>query len=54
MSGLEGGTSALYLMDLPTRITWNSLLSKNGSASKVVLCASNGQVKIEKITIEFE
>lgn len=54
MSGLEGGTNALYLMDLPTRITWNSLLSKNGSASKVVLCASNGSVNIEKITIEFE
>ena len=45
--GLEGAATAVANTSTNT-ITWE------GSASKVVLHAANGQVKIEKITVEFE
>ncbi len=47
MTGLEGGASATADKSALT-VTWN------GSASKVVLHANNGQVRMEKITVEFE
>ena len=47
MPGLEGGASATADKTALT-VTWT------GSAAKVVLHASNGQVRVEKITVEFE
>ena len=47
MAGLEGGASATCDKSALT-VTWT------GSASKVVLHANNGQVRVEKITVEFE
>ena len=47
MAGLEGGADAKCDKDALT-VTWN------GSATKVVLHANNGQVRMEKITVEFE
>ncbi len=47
MAGLEGGASATCDKTALT-VTWN------GSASKVVLHANNGQVRMEKITVDFE
>ena len=47
MAGLEGGASA-------TADTGAKTVSWSGSASKVVLQANNGQVRVEKLTIEFE
>ena len=47
MAGLEGGASATCDKSALT-VTWT------GSASKVVLQANNGQVRVEKITVEFE
>ena len=47
MTGLEGGADAKCDKSALT-VTWN------GSASKVVLHANNGQVRMEKITVEFE
>ena len=47
MTGLEGGASATCDKTALT-VTWT------GSASKVVLHANNGQVRMEKITVEFE
>ena len=47
MVGLEGGASATADKSALT-VSWT------GSASKVVLHASNGQVRVEKITVEFE
>lgn len=47
MTGLEGGASATCDKTALT-VTWT------GSAAKVVLHAVNGQVRMEKITVEFE
>jgi hypothetical protein len=47
MAGLEGGASATADKEGLT-VTWS------GSASKVVLHANNGQVRMEKLTVEFE
>ncbi|MBQ6761776.1 MAG: hypothetical protein IJP49_03405 [Bacteroidales bacterium] len=47
MTGLEGGASATADKSALT-VTWT------GSASKVVLHANNGQVRMEKISVEFE
>ena len=47
MAGLEGGASATA-DKAALIVTWT------GSASKVVLHANNGQVRVEKITVEFE
>ena len=47
MTGLEGGASATADKSAKT-VTWT------GSAAKVVLHANNGQVRMEKITVEFE
>jgi hypothetical protein len=47
MAGLEGGASATCDKDALT-VTWT------GSAAKVVLHANNGQVRMEKLTVEFE
>ena len=47
MTGLEGGASATADKAALT-VTWT------GSATKVVLHANNGQVRMEKITVEFE
>ena len=47
MAGLEGGASATCDKTALT-VTWT------GSASKVVLHANNGQVRMEKLTVEFE
>ena len=47
MTGLEGGASATADKEAKT-VTWT------GSASKVVLHANNGQVRVEKVTVEFE
>ncbi len=47
MSGLEGGASAVADKSALT-VTWS------GSASKVVLHANSGQVRMENITVEFE
>jgi hypothetical protein len=47
MTGLEGGANATADKAALT-VTWN------GSASKVVLHANNGQVRVEKLTVEFE
>lgn len=47
MAGLEGGASATANNSALT-VTWS------GSASKVVLHAVNGQVRMEKLTVEFE
>ena len=47
MAGLEGGASATCDKEALT-VTWT------GSAAKVVLHANNGQVRMEKITVEFE
>ena len=47
MTGLEGGANATADKSALT-VTWN------GSASKVVLHANNGQVRMEKLTVEFE
>ena len=47
MSGLEGGASATCDKSALT-VTWK------GSATKVVLHANNGQVRMEKLTVEFE
>ena len=47
MTGLEGGASATADKEAGT-VSWS------GSAAKVVLHANNGQVRVEKITIEFE
>jgi hypothetical protein len=47
MAGLEGGASATADKASLT-VTWS------GSASKVVLHANNGQVRMEKLTVEFE
>ena len=47
MSGLDGAANATADKDAKT-ISWT------GSATKVVLQANNGQVRVEKLTIEFE
>jgi len=47
MTGLEGGANATADKDALT-VTWT------GSAAKVVLHANNGQVRMEKLTVEFE
>ena len=47
MTGLEGGANATADKSALT-VTWN------GSATKVVLHANNGQVRMEKMTVEFE
>lgn len=47
MAGLEGGASATADKDAKT-VSWT------GFASKVVLHANNGQVRVEKLTVEFE
>ena len=47
MTGLEGGANATCNKDALT-VTWT------GSATKVVLHANNGQVRMEIITVEFE
>ena len=47
MTGLEGGANATADKSAKT-VTWT------GSASKVVLHANNGQVRMENITVEFE
>lgn len=47
MAGLEGGANATADKSALT-VTWS------GSASKVVLHAVNGQVRMEKLTVEFE
>ncbi len=47
LQGLDGVATAVANTSANT-VTWE------GSASKVVLHAANGQVKIEKITVEFE
>jgi len=47
MTGLEGGANGTADKAAKT-VTWT------GSASKVVLHANNGQVRVEKLTIEFE
>lgn len=47
MTGLEGGPGALANHPAKT-ITWT------GSATKVILLANNGQVRVEKLTVEFE
>ena len=47
MTGLEGGASAKADKSALT-ITWT------GSASKIVLHCNNGQVRMEKLTVEFE
>ena len=47
MTGLEGGASATADKNALT-VTWT------GSAAKVVLHANNGQVRVEKITVDFE
>ena len=47
MTGLEGGANATADKTAKT-VTWT------GSASKVVLHANNGQIRMEKITVEFE
>ena len=47
MAGLEGGSSASADPSSLT-VTWN------GSASKIVLQANNGQIRMEKLTLEFE
>ena len=47
MTGLEGGASATADKGAKT-VSWS------GSASKVVLQANNGQVRVEKLTVEFE
>lgn len=47
MAGLEGGASAVADKSALT-ITWK------GSASKVVLHANNGQVRMEGLTVVFE
>ena len=47
MTGLEGGASATCDKEALT-VTWT------GSATKVILHANNGQVRMEKLTVEFE
>jgi hypothetical protein len=47
MTGLEGGANGTADKSALT-VTWT------GSASKVVLHANNGQVRVEKLTVEFE
>ena len=47
MTGLEGGANA-------TADTGAKTINWSGSASKVVLHANNGQVRVEKVTVEFE
>ena len=47
MTGLEGGANATADKSALT-VTWT------GSASKVVLHANNGQVRMENLTVEFE
>ncbi len=47
MAGLEGGASADADKSALT-ITWS------GSASKVILHANNGQIRMKKLTVEFE
>ena len=47
MAGLEGGASATCDKDALT-VTWT------GSATKVILHANNGQIRMEKLTVEFE
>ena len=47
MTGLEGGASATADKAALT-VSWT------GSAAKVVLHANNGQVRVEKVTVEFE
>lgn len=47
MAGLEGGASATCDKSALT-VTWT------GSATKVILHANNGQVRMEKLTVEFE
>ena len=47
MTGLEGGANA-------SADTGAKTISWTGSAAKVVLHANNGQVRVEKITVEFE
>ena len=47
MAGLEGGADATCDKTTFT-VTWT------GSATKVVLQANNGQVRMEKLTVEFE
>ena len=47
MTGLEGGADAKCDKSALT-VTWS------GSAGKVVLQANNGQVRMEKLTVEFE
>ena len=47
MAGLEGGAGATADKTAFT-VTWS------GSANKVVLHANNGQIRMEKITVEFE
>ena len=48
MSGLEGAANATCDKNALT-ITWAGT-----AASKVVLCANNGQVRMQKLTVEFE
>jgi hypothetical protein len=47
LTGLEGGANA-------TADTGAKTINWTGSASKVVLHANNGQVRVEKVTVEFE
>ena len=47
MAGLEGSATAICDKSALT-VTWT------GSASKVVLQANNGQIRMEKLTVEFE
>ena len=47
MTGLEGGANAVADKSALT-VSWS------GSASKVVLHANNGQVRVNNIAIEFE
>ena len=47
MTGVEGGANATANKDALT-VTWT------GSAATVVLQANNGQVRMEKLTVEFE
>ena len=47
MTGLEGGPGALANNSAKT-VTWT------GSAARVILQANQGQVRVEKLTVEFE
>ena len=47
MAGLEGGNGA-DCDNTALTVTWT------GSATKVVLQANSGQIRMEKLTVEFE